>query len=87
LGDRASRHLSNARQHFDGQALEPSEIAVSHIIEANVAAACGDADGHATHYAAATTAIDALPDAENRTLLGATLRAIPLPPDRQRLTS
>ena len=79
IGDRAMRHLSKARPYFSTQALEPSESAISHLIEANVAAACGDAERHRTHYAAAVAAIDALPDPENRKLLGASLRAIPIP--------
>ena len=82
LGDRAARHLSKARTYFDTQVLEPSESAISHLIEANVAAACGDTESHKIHYAAAVNAIEALPDPENRKLMGATLKVIPIPGNR-----
>jgi len=78
-GDEATRHLAKARPYFATQVLEPSETAISHVVEANVAAARGDTESHNTHYAAAARAIDALPDAENRKLLGATLSVIPAP--------
>jgi hypothetical protein len=82
LRDRAMRHLSKARPYFDTQVLEPSELAISLLIEANVAAACGDAESHKIHYAAAVNAIEALPDPENRKLMGATLKIIPIPGNR-----
>lgn len=82
-GDQAMRHLRKARPYFATYELEPSESAISHLIEANVAAACGDADGHSNHYAAAVDAIAALPDPENRKLMGATLSVVPKPDGRQ----
>jgi hypothetical protein len=79
LGQQASRHLSKARQFFAEEKIEPSELAIFHIVQANVAAACGDAEGHRTGYAMATKAIDALPDAQNRQLMSAALSAVPAP--------
>ena len=78
-GEQGTRHLSKAKQGFAAEKLDPSELAIVHIVEANVAAACGNAEQHRTSYAAATRAIDALPDAENRKLMSAALKAVPAP--------
>lgn len=79
-GEEGARHLSKAKRLFAEENLDASELAIFHIVQANVAVACGDAERHRSSYAAAERAIDALTDAENRQLMSAALRAVPAPP-------
>lgn len=63
---------------LSGQA-EPWEIALAHAVAANVAAAKSDAKAHQAHYAEACARVAQLPDPEDRSILEATLRALPKP--------
>jgi hypothetical protein len=79
LGNPAKHYLAKASPVFFGEGAEPSELAIAHAVAANVAAAVGDSGAHVTHYAEAERLIAALPGAEDRNLLGATLRVVPVP--------
>jgi hypothetical protein len=79
LGNPAKHYFAKASPVFFGQGADPGELAIGHAVAANVAAATGDSKAHATHYAEADRLIAALPGAEDRNILGATLRVIPVP--------
>ena len=52
---------------------------LAHAVTANVAAANRDTRAHAKHHANAVRLIEALSDPEDRKILNATLRVIPVP--------
>jgi len=83
----ALQRLPNPARHFWAQAepfflqreCEPWERACATAVKANVAAASGEAETHATSYREAERLIAALPDPEDRAILNATLRVVPRP--------
>ena len=79
FGDLAKQYLAKSSPVLFAEGAEPSELAFAHAVAANVAAATGDADAHRTHYAEAERLIAALPGVEDRSLVGATLRVVPVP--------
>ncbi len=79
-GDAAKRYFAKASAFFFGEGAEPGDRAIGHAVAANVAAASGDRDAHASHYAQAQRLIAALPGEQDRAIVGATLRVIPVPP-------
>jgi hypothetical protein len=74
-----ARHYLAKAQMFFGEGAEPWELALAHAVAANVAAANRDAQAHAQHHANAVRLIEALADPEDRKILNATLRVIPVP--------
>jgi hypothetical protein len=84
LGDPAKHYLAKSNAVFSGGDAEPWELALAHAVAANVAAASGDSNAHATHYAEADRLIAALPDSENRNIVCATFRVVPVPADDAR---
>lgn len=79
LPNPASHYLARSQPVFMADAAEPWERALAHAVAANVAAADGRAAAHAEHYRLAVEQIAALPDAEERAILEATLRVLPVP--------
>ncbi|WP_374666469.1 hypothetical protein [Ramlibacter sp.] len=84
----ASLRLPNPAAHYMAQsapvllsdAAEPWERALAHAVAANVAAAQGDRAQHEAHFQEAVAQVAALPDPEDRAILEATLRVLPVPP-------
>jgi hypothetical protein len=79
LGDPAKRYLAKSNPVLLGEGAEPGERAFAHAVTANVAAATGDAAAHAMHYAEAERLLAALPTQQDRDILSATLRVVPVP--------
>lgn len=76
----ALQYLSQSAPVLQAPQAEPWERAFAHAVAANVAAASGDAAGHRAHHQQAVALVAALPDPEDRAILEATMRVIPLPP-------
>jgi hypothetical protein len=76
-----AKHFQAKSQPFFGEGSEPWELAMTQLVAANVAAANNDVTGHREHYEKAVRLIETVPDAENRQILGATLRVVPAPKD------
>ena len=76
----ASGYLARSAPVLQGPQAEPWERALAHAVAAQVAAAAGNAANHRLHHQQAVAQIAALPDPEDRAILEATLRVIPLPP-------
>ena len=81
LGDAAKHYLAKSSPVFFGEGAEPWELAFAHAVAANVAAATGDSRAHARHYAEAHRLIAAIRGEEDRNILRATLRVVPVPAD------
>ncbi len=79
LPNPASHYLAKSHPVFMAESAEPWERALAHAVAANVAAARGQATEHAEHYRQATERVAALPDPEERAILEATLRVLPVP--------
>ena len=81
LGDatRAENYFHGPREFFASGQCEAWEIAISRTIAANVAACAGEVGEHKTLYSEAASLIAALPGAEDREILLATLRVVPVP--------
>ncbi len=79
LGHPAKHYLAKAQPLFFGEGVQAWELALAHAVTANVAAANRDTRAHAEHHATAVRLIEALSDPEDRKILNATLRVIPLP--------
>jgi hypothetical protein len=75
----ASHYLAQATPTFLAAGAAPWEVALSHAVAANVAAASGDREAHQSHYSEAKRLIAALPDPEDRSILNATLQVVPQP--------
>jgi len=75
----AAHYFSQAEPVFLQQECAPWERACALAVKANVAASAGQADVHARCYFEAERLIAALPDAEDREILNATLRVVPKP--------
>ncbi|MBL8351691.1 MAG: hypothetical protein JNL87_15445 [Burkholderiaceae bacterium] len=79
LPNPARHYLKQSQPHFLDRECAPWELAFAHAVAANVAAAAGDHASHARHYRQAEQCVAALADAEDREILGATMRVIPVP--------
>jgi hypothetical protein len=79
LPNPAKHYLAQATPTFSAPGAAPWEVALSHAVAANVAAACGDKDAHQRHYKEAQRLIAALPDPEDRGIINATLNVVPQP--------
>jgi hypothetical protein len=75
----AANYLAKSYAVFTSETAQPWERALAHAVAANVASACGQAAEHAAHYHQAASQIAALPDAQDRAILEATLRVLPAP--------
>lgn len=79
LPNPASHYLAKSEPVLLSESSEPWERALAHAVAANVAAAKRDASSHEEHYRKAAEQIAALPDPEERFILEATLRVLPVP--------
>lgn len=80
---RGESAMAYARQSFTYVTSRDSpawEVAFAHAVLANAAAAARDRELQAKHYAIAKDLGEALADAEEREIFGATFRAVPAPP-------
>lgn len=75
----ARHYWAQCEPRFLAQACKPWEKALALAVQANVAAASGESETHAASYREADRSIQALPDAEDRDILNATLRVVPKP--------
>ena len=75
----AAHYLAKSQPIFFADGVEAWESALAHAVAANVAAAQKDAAAHREHYATALELVAKLPDPEDRKILEATLRILPLP--------
>jgi hypothetical protein len=75
----AAHYLAKSQPAFFADTAEPWEKALAHAVAANVAAANGQPDQHAEHYRLATDQVASLPDPEERSILEATVRVLPIP--------
>ena len=62
-----------------GESAKPWERALAHAVAANVASAGGNSQDHTRHYQEATRLTAALENAEERAIIEATLRVLPVP--------
>ncbi|RVT47482.1 hypothetical protein [Rubrivivax albus] len=79
LPNPAAHYLAKSQPILMAEAAEPWERALAHAVAANVASAAGQAAKHAEHYRFAVEQVAALPDAEERAILEATVRVLPVP--------
>ncbi len=79
LPNSAEHYLAQAEPFFLGQDCEPWEKACAFAVKASVAAAACQSEPHTSSYREAQRLIAALPDAEDREILDATLRVVPKP--------
>ena len=79
LPNPAAHYLARSAPVFLSEAAEPWERALAHAVAANVAAAKGDRAAHRDHYRQAVEQVAALPDPEDRAILEATVRVLPVP--------
>jgi hypothetical protein len=82
LANPASHYLAKSQRVFLSGGAEDWEVALAHAVAANVAAATKDPQAHREHYNKAVALIEALPDAEDKKILSATLRVLPVPGER-----
>lgn len=75
----ASHYFAKSEPVFFADSAEPWEKALAHAVAASVAAARQDAPAHLAHYRKAVERVAALPDPEERSILEATLRVLPVP--------
>jgi hypothetical protein len=75
----AAHYLAKSQPIFMTETAEPWERALAHAFAANVASARAQAAEHAEHYRQAIEQVAALTDAEERAILEATLRVLPVP--------
>jgi hypothetical protein len=78
-GEQASHYLSKSQTEFFGPEAQPWEVAIAHAVAANVAAANRNSQLHSEHFEKAKQLIAALPSAEERRIIEATLSVIPVP--------
>lgn len=79
LAEPASRYWAAAEPAFLAESVEPWEQALAHAVAANVAAARKDVLAHQEHFRKATEQVAALSNPEERAILEATLRVLPVP--------
>lgn len=75
----AAQYLAKSLPHFTQHDCAPWEVAFSHAVAANVAAAAGNTAAYAEHYSQAKAAAAQITDAETREMLNATLRVVSAP--------
>jgi hypothetical protein len=75
----AAHYFAQAEPHFADAAAAPWERAMLQAVAANLAAARNDTAAHRLHYRQATEQIVALLDPDDRAVLEATLRVLPVP--------
>ena len=75
----AKYYLGQSQPHFLERECAPLEKAFAHAIAANVAAASGETETHATHYRHAQRMHAELTNENDREILEATMRVIPSP--------
>ena len=78
-GDLAMTFAASAFRTMTGADAAPWERALAHAVLAGAAAAAGNAQLHAEHYEHARIFTDALADPEDKEIVMATFRTIPLP--------
>ena len=79
MGERALAHAEEMRAYFLAQESPDWEIAFSHAIYAHAAHVAGRAAEHRDAYAQAEAALAAIADDEDRAIVAATFRHVPLP--------
>jgi hypothetical protein len=81
LGDAAGavEYFQSPSAFFSSKPCEAWEVAMCRTIAANVAASAGDVSRHQALYHEAASLIAALPGSEDREILLATLRVVPVP--------
>jgi hypothetical protein len=79
LPNPARHYFAQCESFFLEQNCEPWERACAFAVKAGVAASGRDTEVHAKSYREASRLIAALPDAEDRKILHATLRVVPKP--------
>ena len=79
FGDAARHYFAKCEAIVFGEDAAPWEHAMAHAIAANVAAASGDAHAHRTHYGEASRLVATLESDDDRNVVDATLRVIPVP--------
>lgn len=75
----ARSYLAKSAPAFSGVTAQPWERALAHVVTAHVAAVSGDGAAHAAAYGPAVEQIAALGDAQDREILEASLRVVPVP--------
>jgi hypothetical protein len=75
----ATHFLAQSQPVFFAEGAEAWEVAIAHAVAANVAAAEKDSAAHRRHYGKAFELAAKLPDPEDRKILEATLRILPVP--------
>ncbi len=75
----ATAYLERCSPVLMGESAKPWERALAHAVAANVASASGNAEGHTYHYTEATRLTAGLEDAEERAIIEATVRVLPVP--------
>jgi hypothetical protein len=75
----AKHYLAKSEPVFYSAQSEPWEVALAHAVAASVASAAGDQVAHRDYYQKAAELIAALPDPEDRSIIEATFRVLPVP--------
>ena len=75
----AAHYLEVSLPTFMDDSAKPWERALAHAAAAHVASVNGEAEDHALHYNHATNLSAALENAEERAIIEATVRVIPVP--------
>ena len=78
-GQIALAYVQEMRSYFLGRDTDDWELALTHAIYAHAAAVAGKADEHRTAYQAATVALAAIVDEEDREIVARTLAQVPAP--------
>jgi hypothetical protein len=82
LPEPAKHYLLKSQPFFLERDAALWERAFAHAVAANVSAAAGEQEAHRIHYHQAELDIAALEDEEDRKILNATMRVIPVPDPR-----
>ncbi len=75
----AQTYALGAHQYFLGRDSEAWETALSHVVMANAACCSGQSAPHHEHYRVAVGLIEALADPQDKSILMASLRVVPVP--------
>ena len=76
---RASQYLDKCLPVLAGESAKPWERALAHAVAANVASAGGNSQDHTRHYQESMRLTAGLENAEERAIIEATLRVLPVP--------
>ena len=79
FGDAARHYFAKCEAVVFGEDAAPWQRAMAHAIAANVAAASGNAGAHRSHHAEAIRLMATIESEDDRNVVGATLRVIPIP--------